>query len=235
MALVHLAGAGEAKASLAVMAAGAALLVALMALYALRLERSFDPRILAKLAAVMAIGVLTRDDVAVPCLVVAAYVVVRCPGRRARSAAVLGGALAATVGAHELFRVLYYDSLLPNTYALKMGGSVLGERLERGAAVMANVTWASLYVPAALAGAALAARRRGVGLLVGIFGAQAAYTVSVGGDAWENMGATDRFLTPAAPLLLAAAAVGFAALVDGRPRRGAALLAGGPAALGALH
>lgn len=286
MALVHLAGAGDAKASLVVMTSGAALLVtnlfvvravvreiapasghaalaamfatalyyplvywtlrgmevglvallvSLMALYALRLERSFDPRTLAKLAAVMVAGVLTRDDVLVPCALVAAYVVLRCPGRRARSAAVLGGALAATVGAHELFRLLYYDSLLPNTYALKMGGSAIGERLERGAAVMANVTWASLYVPAALAGAALGARRRGVGLLVAVFAAQAAYSVYVGGDAWEHMGATNRFLTPAAPLLLAAAAIGFAALVDGRPRRGAPLLAGGLVALGALH
>jgi hypothetical protein len=286
MAVVHLAGAGDAKASLVVMASGAAilvgnlfvvralvaeiapdrehaalaamaatalfyplaywtlrgmevglvaLLVALMALYALRLERSFDRRTLAKLAAVMAAGVLTRDDVLIPCAIVSAYVLLRCPARRGGSAAVLGGVLAATVGAHELFRLLYYDSLLPNTYALKMGGSALGDRVERGAAALANVSWASLYVPIALAGAALASRRRGVSLLVAIVAGQAVYSVYVGGDAWEYMGATNRFVTPAVPLLLAAAALGFAALLDGRARGRAAVVAGGLVVLGGLH
>lgn len=286
MALVHLAGAGDAKASLVVMASGAAILVAnlfvvravvreiaperggaalaamaatalyyplvywtlrgmevglvalltsLMALYALRLARGFDARTLAKLAAVMALGVLTRDDVVVPCLVVGAYVVLRCPGVRVRGAAVLGGALFVAIGGHEAFRWVYYDSLLPNTYELKMGGVAIGERLARGGTVLANVTWGWLYLPLALAAAALVARRRGVGLLVAVFGAQAAYSVYVGGDAWEFLAATNRFITPAVPLLLAAAAIGFAALVESRPRRGAALAALAVAPVAVVH
>jgi hypothetical protein len=204
-----------------------ALLMSLMVLFALRGD-------LAKVAIVMAAGVLTRDDVLIPCLVVAAYLVLRSPGARVRSTAVIGGALGAAIGAHELFRVLYYDALLPNTYELKMGGIALGDRLERGAAAMANVGWATLYLPLALAAVALAARRRGAGLLVAVFGATALYSVWVGGDAWEFMNGANRFVAPAVPLLFAGAAIGFAALCESPRRRGGALLAGIVAA-GAVH
>ncbi|HEX8065396.1 MAG TPA: hypothetical protein VF520_02585 [Thermoleophilaceae bacterium] len=201
-----------------------ALLTTLVVLYAVRLERAPDRRTLASLAAVMAAGVLTRDDVLIPCLVASAYVVLRCCGRRAACLLALGGAIAAAVAAHEAFRLLYYDSLLPNTYDLKMGGVALSDRVSRGAAALANVTWATLWVPAALAAAGLAARRgrRAVAagptvLMLAIVGALAAYSVYVGGDAWEFMSATNRFLTPAVPLLLVAACLGFATLADARP------------------
>jgi hypothetical protein len=274
MAVLHLTGVSDAKASLLVMSCGAAILVAnlfvvraivetlapgrrgaalvamaataayyplvywtlrgmevglisllcsAMVLYALRLEHSFDRRTLAKLALVMVAGVLTRDDVVVPCAVVLAFVCIRCGGQRRLVAAMLGGAVAVAIGAHEVFRLLYYGSALPNTYALKVGGIGLGVRVSRGANVLGAVTVHALVAPLALAVAGLAVRVRrvppGMWLLAGLFVADAAYSIYVGGDAWEFFGMTNRFLTPVVPLLLALAAVGFSRLREAGSRR----------------
>src|SRR5207248_8834044 len=45
-------------------------------------------------------------------------------------------------------------------------------------------------------------------LILAIFAAVCAYSVYVGGDAWESSEVANRYLTPALPLLLALAAVG---------------------------
>ena len=128
-----------------------ALLCSVMVLYALRLEQRFDRATLAKLALVLAAAVLTRDDVVVPCAVVLVYVLIRCRDDRRLSAAVLGGSLAAAIGAHEAFRVAYYGQALPNTYELKLGGIGLGVRLSRGTDVLASVAVHALLAPIALA------------------------------------------------------------------------------------
>ena len=205
-----------------------ALLCSAMVLLALRLEHRFARTTLAKLALVAAAGVLTRDDVVLPCLVVAAFVLIRCDGHRKLAAAVLAGTLAATIGAHEVFRLAYYGDAMPNTYYLKLGGIDLGTRLSRGGAAVAAVGVRALLAPLVLAAAAFAVRFRRVPagqlLLATIVLVQSAYSAYVGGDAWEFFGITNRFLTPVVPLLLILAAVGFVRLHDaGRARVASAL------------
>jgi hypothetical protein len=216
-----------------------ALLCSAMVLCALRLERDFDGRTLAKLAALIAAAVLTRDDVAVPCAVVIAYVVIRCQANRRLALGVLGGSLAAAIGAHEAFRLAYYGAALPNTYELKLGGVPLGPRLDRGFGVLAAVTVHALLAPLAVAAAGLAIRVRrvpaGMWLLASMVAAEAAYSVYVGGDAWEFLAMTNRFLTPVVPLLLVLAAVGFARMRDAHARRALATLGGLLAGVAALH
>ena len=188
----------------------AALLVLAIAL-CLRLRASPGGATLAALAALLVAAVLTRTDAAVPCVLVAAYAfAVSPPSARRRTAVVLGGAILGTAIAHTLFRLAYYGEPLPNTYYLKLGGIDLGTRLERGAAALAEVGLLHLSAPAALAVGLLLspARRRysALALLCGVFAALAAYSVYVGGDAWEWMQYSNRYLTPGAiPLLVLAA------------------------------
>jgi hypothetical protein len=210
-----------------------------MAFYALRLEREFDGRTLAKLAALAAVGVLTRDDVIVPCTVVSAFVVIRCSEHRRAALAALGGSLIAAIGAHEAFRLVYYGAALPNTYELKLGGIPLGPRLARGGNVLAAVTVHALIAPLAIAAAGLAVRVRrvpaGMWLLASMVVADAAYSVYVGGDAWEFLAMTNRFVTPVVPLLFVLAATGFARIRVARSRRAASLLAALLAGVAGLH
>jgi hypothetical protein len=216
-----------------------ALVCSAMALYALRLEREFDGRTLAKLAALAALGVLTRDDVIVPCVVVTAYVVIRCREHRRVALGALGGSLVAAIGAHEAFRLVYYGAALPNTYELKLGGVPLGPRLARGGGVLAAVTVHALIAPLAIAVAGLAVRVRrapaGMWLLASMVLTNAAYSAYVGGDAWEFLAMTNRFLTPVVPLLFVLAATGFARIRATRSRRAASVLAALLAGIATLH
>ena len=188
----------------------AALLV-LAVLLALRLRDAPRGSTLAALAVVLAAATLTRTDAAIPCAVIAAAAVAAAPSSRRRGLAlVLGAAVVATAAAQTLFRLVYYGEPLPNTYDLKVEGIALGTRLERGLAALADVELVQLAAPTALAvGLVLSpARRRyrAVGLLAAIFVALCAYSVFVGGDAWEWMQYSNRYLTPGAvPLLVLAA------------------------------
>jgi hypothetical protein len=95
---------------------------------------------------------------------------------------------AGIVGAHFVFRFLYYGAWLPNTYYAKIGGrSWWG----MGAAYLGSfaVEYAVLlWLPALILGV-LALRKEGRGWLAAIFGAavlpHALYVVSIGGDHFE--------------------------------------------------
>ncbi|TMK63229.1 MAG: hypothetical protein E6G07_03055 [Actinobacteria bacterium] len=190
-----------------------ALVVTWSVLVAVRLQRGFTARRLALLAFLMAVGVLIRDDVVVPCVVIAAYAALTAdPDRRRRVALVLGGTILATVAAHTGMRLLIYHQALANTYYLKVGNVPLGVRLGRGATALLHSLGTGLYAPLALAAAYLVTNRerplRPQHLILAIFAAVCAYSVYVGGDAWESNEIPNRYLTPTLPLLFALAAAG---------------------------
>ena len=190
--------------------------VAWGALLVLRLRREWSSRRVAALAAVLALLPLIRMDGAVPAAVLAFFAVLEAPaGRRSRAAAALCGALAASLAAQTAARLAYYGDLLPNTYYLKMSGVALLERIARGGQVLgAEVRqrmWPLLVLPLAL-GPRLADRR--VQLLLALVVAQLAYSVWVGGDAWEWMDYANRYVTVAVPAMAVLAAGGLAALRD---------------------
>jgi hypothetical protein len=90
--------------------------------------------------------------------------------------------------AYGIFRWVYYHDLLPNTYYLKLSGVPLAVRLLRGTAVMAQFVRDHLLVLLA-AGAGTAAflrRNRRLILPAAVFGLYCAYSVYVGGDAWDG-------------------------------------------------
>ena len=153
------------------------------------------------------------------------------PGRRLRTAALLGVAFLAVVGPHLAWRWSYYGYPLPNTYYAKVAGS-LSERLAGGWQSLAQATagW-SIWPVLALALLALPALRKDrVWVWVyGIAGATGATFVLVGGDFLPFFG--PRLLLPALPFVLLLAAEGLrrsAAILPGLARRrraGSALVA----------
>ena len=178
----------------------ASLLVSLAALLTLELCERWSARKCWALAGVLAAAVLTRDDLVVPAAIVLGFLVwqVRAD-RRNRTLAIVGGSVALAVGGHELFRVVYYGDALPNTYYLKLSGISLGTRLHRGVESLASALAYDLYAPVILAAAGLVLRwrsgaRRAYGLLAVLFVAQCAYSVYVGGDAWEQVKFANRYV-----------------------------------------
>src|SRR5207302_7582016 len=99
-------------------------------------------------------------------------------------------------------------------------GIPLATRLGRGLLALASVQLNNLWAPA-LIGAAYLARRpnrsSSAWLLAAVFMSACAYSVYVGGDAWEWMLYSNRYITPAVPALLVLAALGIERFVDSAP------------------
>lgn len=149
----------------------------------------------------LGLATLIRPDMAVPAVLILAFLAVVDAPRRARHA--LTGAIPLVlVGiAQTLFRLYYFNDLLPNTYYLKLTGYPLLPRMTRGALVTVKFLVEMNPLLLALALALIILRRdRRLTLLGLIFAGQLAYNVYVGGDAWEWWGGSNRYLSVAMPL-----------------------------------
>lgn len=148
-------------------------------------------------------GTLLRPDIAVFYAAFHMLVFLLRPSRRHFARGVVAaGILAAFLGLQAAARMAYYGDPLPNTYYLKLGGSSPLWRAGRGLQVTFAFIMNSnpLCVAVPLIHAA-ANRRRDVRFLGGIFLAILFYNIWVGGDAWEDVGGSNRFLTPVMPFL----------------------------------
>ncbi len=185
-----------------------ALLVVLAVDLALSITSRGERRELA-LCAVLAAAYLVRMDMALLVVVALAWVALHGGVSRARLPRWGAGLalLLAVAGGYELFRWLYYGDPLPNTYYLKLAGIPLEVRLLRGAWAFGRFA-APLSVPfvALAAGVAWVARPSGtdrrVLLPAAVVLAYFAYSIYVGGDAWEwrRVGA-NRFVCFVMPLV----------------------------------
>jgi hypothetical protein len=190
-----------------------ALVTSLSVLLALRLIHAFHRRDLFLLATVLGAAVLVRTDQVVLCAVVLAFLGLRLsPEDRARALLTLGLVIAVTLGAHTAFRLAYYGDPLPNAYYLKLAGVDARARFARGLWALGASGLEMLYVPVAFAVVALwrgtPKTRRDVALPIAVFLGQCAYSVAVGGDAWEWHPVPNRFVTEGLPALLLASSVG---------------------------
>lgn len=187
---------------------------------------------------------LTRMDSAVVTAAILGLRVVGFGRPHILGAAIATGMLVAAVVALFLVRIAYYGDLLPNTVYLKLEAVPLVTRLLAGVRAVYHtlLDWAPLVALACLP-AVLAPRRDraaerheirfayfGVAFVVAI---QFAYTVYVGGDAWEWSQFPDRFVSIVAFPLCVASGLGLGVVIE-RLKMGAMAavgLASGAAAL----
>jgi hypothetical protein len=100
-----------------------------------------------------------------------------------------------------LLRLWYFGEPLPNTYYLKVGGAALLTRLKYGLKVVLRNIWVSNWILFVLPLALLLFKRdKKTLLLFTLFLGQIAYSVYVGGDAWEHKGGANRFISITIPL-----------------------------------
>jgi hypothetical protein len=166
---------------------------------------------IARLSFLLALLTLVRPDAVMPALAIAVSAVAASSLRIRRRLLICAVPIAVLL-LDTAFRWLYYGSPLPNTYYLKMSGIPLAVRFARGTLA---VRGALLYIGLPFAIAALNRRmyrHAASALVITVPLLLVAYTLYVGGDAWEWMPYTNRYVTPALPLLFAGAAATMARL-----------------------
>jgi arabinofuranosyltransferase len=200
------------------MEVGALTLCLTVAAFLLLREERYRVRVFIPTCFAMAL----RPDGIVPHGVVTLAAALRWREQRGRAA--LAGILTAVAvfGGWTLFRRAYYGDWLPNTYYLKMTGFPTLLRISRGA-FHAAVFWTQWSWPLlAVLGLLLLARRgvtaeafrllrrtygQSLAVLLAFVVAQTAYSIYVGGDAWERVTGANRFIAPAMPLAFIIVAV----------------------------
>lgn len=202
-----------------------ALLLTVAARAAIGYARNGRARDLYPFGAALVAALWTRPDALIPAVVLIGYLLWFAP--RGRRGILVTGCVIAALGVAipQILSRWYYGDALPNTYYLKLGGTSLTQRIGRGLASLLSVSARSL-APAFLA--ALPALvwpvtprvRRELALLATLVAAQCAYSVSVGGDAWEWMGYANRYIATVTGFLAILAVAGVRTIV----RRGAMAL-----------
>jgi hypothetical protein len=148
---------------------------------------------------VLGVSTLIRPDMAVSLAGLTMYLAITDAANRRRH---LAWGLTALVGFALLqtaLRIWYFGDLLPNTYYLKLTGYPTLLRISRGAFVLAQFIWRFNVLLFALPFVMLSHRGRGGTLLLFMMVVQSAYSVYVGGDAWEYWGGSNRYISLAMP------------------------------------
>lgn len=158
----------------------------------------------------LAISTLVRFDMAVPYVVILAIMwFVQKQYRRQHLLWGLG-LLVLFLGLQTVARYLYYGQLLPNTYYLKVEGWPYKLRILRGLYALVwfiyYTGWPLFFLPLALY---FFRRDWKVSLILAVIAGQLAYSVYVGGDAWEDHGGANRYIAIAMPLFFAGFAIAF--------------------------
>ncbi len=147
------------------------------------------------------IGTFIRMDMVVPYLVYWGFLIIFDSKNRMKHILWGAGFLAFSLVSQSLFRYFYYGDVLPNTYYLKMTGMPMILRLQRGLSVLFDfireLSWVLFILPFSVL---LFRYDKSTLLLALVFLAQLAYSVYVGGDAWEHKGGANRYISVAIPL-----------------------------------
>jgi hypothetical protein len=154
-------------------------------------------------------AVLIRLDMAVPFVVLLVAMTRFDEAHRQRHLLVGGALLAATVAMHLAFGFWYFGDPLPNTYYLKMTGFPTLLRITRGAWVMLAFLFTVALGVALMTLALWRNHNRVRQLLAVLVTGQLAYSIYVGGDAWEWWGGSNRYVTVVMPLFFVLAGAGF--------------------------
>ena len=153
----------------------------------------------------LAVSTLVRFDMAVPYIVIFIVLFIGQKDHRKQHLIWGLGLLMLFLGGQTLARYMYYGELLPNTYYLKVEGWNFTLRILRGLYALVQFVYYSNWVLILLPFTLFLFRRDWkVTLLALILIGQAAYSVYVGGDAWENHGGANRYIVIAMPVFFVA-------------------------------
>jgi len=167
----------------------------------LLLHEQKEGRFTAHAYLILGVSTLVRLDMAVPYLVTLAFFFLTDRSNRRQHLLWGIGVLAVFLLGQSAFRLMYYGELLPNTYYLKMAGYPLDLRVARGLYVLFQFIWKFNWVLFLMPFLALIFRHeRHMVLLVLVFVGQVAYSVYVGGDAWEHRGGSNRYISIVMPV-----------------------------------
>lgn len=155
------------------------------------------------------IATLLRSDAAVPYVIILTAMCTVQKQHRLRHLTWGLGLLALSLGGQAIASFTYYGQWLPNTYYLKLEGWPLALRLLRGLYALVWFAYYSNWILFLLPLSVLVSRRDwNVLLPLAVFAGQLAYSVYVGGDAWEHHGGANRYISIAMPLYFAALMIG---------------------------
>ena len=149
------------------------------------------------------LGIATRFDFAIFCVVAIAALLLWGPAyTKMRLVALYGAIIVATAASVCLAQKVYWGSWLPNTYHLKMDGVSPIDRISRGLASSAktSVLFAIIAIAVCSQLRSTEFHRRVVLIASAMFVAMAAYAVYIGGDAWEGE-MLNRFYATIVPLV----------------------------------
>jgi hypothetical protein len=149
----------------------------------------------------LGVGTLVRIDMAVIYLAVVIFLIVADKDHRKRH--LVWGVLTFIVfiGGQTLIRYLYYGEIFPNTYYLKVTGAPTLLIWKRGLFVFAKFVWnfnTLIFILPFLV--ILIKPSRYTLLLAWVFASMCAYSIYIGGDAWEAKGGANRFISTVIPL-----------------------------------
>jgi len=149
----------------------------------------------------LGVSTLVRMDMLVLGLATLGFLVIVDAPNRKKHLLIGTLVLVGFMAGQTLARYLYYGDVLPNTYYLKMTGSPLLLRLARGASVFFKFVWNGNIVLMLFPLMVFLFRRdKATFYLLLAFLAQVAYSIYIGGDAWEHRGGSNRFFSNAMPL-----------------------------------
>ena len=173
-------------------------------------------RVSSLLYVVMVFGTLIRPDMVVQYVAISAFLIIEDRRNRWRHAWVAMLVLAVGVALQTGFRIAYFGDVLPNTYYLKLSGYPFPLRLSRGLYVFSKfaVQMGLLFFLLPLVNVLV--RRDRVGrLLASVFTSVACYSIYVGGDAWEEWGGSNRYISVVMPVFFVLLARGLADISRG--------------------
>jgi hypothetical protein len=150
--------------------------------------------------AILGLALWVRMDAVVIFLAVWLFLIRTDPCYRMRHLWQGGLVLVFMLGGQMLLRYGYYHEWLPNTYFVKMTGYPIFLRIARGFYVYLEFLWRTNLILVLLPFVVWALKRNWMlSLLLWIFAVMSAYSIYVGGDAWEWWGC-NRFLCTVMPL-----------------------------------
>jgi len=163
----------------------------------------------------LAVSTLIRLDMAVPFLVILIVMFIIQKEYR-RQHLIWGlGLLVLFLGGQTLLRYFYYGDFLPNTYYLKIEGWPFSLRIMRGLYTLIWFAYFNNWVFMLLPFTLLLFRRDWkIFLLLAVLLGQMAYSVYVGGDAWENHGGANRYIALAMPVFFVLFSVSVQVLLE---------------------